>query len=253
MKTKIIIIALIAITGITSHLFGQELVSKSEEFDLEKNIKCKITPTEYGYSLEFQYYTKPLTNVAMDQASRKKRYDHYISKSEYSVSYVDNTITEIKSPRDAASGIATGKRQHQPIGITSSIDKSTPYLYKRESSNGTTAEISTAMVSGGGVGKVNMQDIHFTKRCTGNSSIFLVTNGESVIPTDECPNGNCELKIEWTWNDGTLRAESDTVNPEVTRNSVIFVLKIEDGVCTAMAINEKGLPGEKATKTKPKN
>jgi type VI secretion system secreted protein Hcp len=36
---------------------------------------------------------------------------------------------EIVSPRDAASGLATGKRQHKPFVITKEIDKSTPLLY----------------------------------------------------------------------------------------------------------------------------
>ncbi|HPE75583.1 MAG TPA: Hcp family type VI secretion system effector [Draconibacterium sp.] len=35
---------------------------------------------------------------------------------------------EVVSPRDAASGMATGKRQHQPLIITKEIDKSSPLL-----------------------------------------------------------------------------------------------------------------------------
>lgn len=35
---------------------------------------------------------------------------------------------EIDSPRDAASGLPTGKRQHKPLVITKEIDKSTPLL-----------------------------------------------------------------------------------------------------------------------------
>ncbi len=35
---------------------------------------------------------------------------------------------EVVSPRDAASGIATGKRQHLPLIITKEIDKSSPLL-----------------------------------------------------------------------------------------------------------------------------
>ncbi len=36
---------------------------------------------------------------------------------------------EIKSPRDAASGLPTGKRQHGPLTITKEVDKSTPLIY----------------------------------------------------------------------------------------------------------------------------
>jgi type VI secretion system secreted protein Hcp len=35
---------------------------------------------------------------------------------------------EIVSPRDAATGMATGKRQHQPIVITKEVDIATPLL-----------------------------------------------------------------------------------------------------------------------------
>jgi len=36
---------------------------------------------------------------------------------------------EIVSPRDAASGLPTGKRMHKPFIITKELDKSTPALY----------------------------------------------------------------------------------------------------------------------------
>lgn len=35
---------------------------------------------------------------------------------------------EVVSPRDAATGLPTGKRQHRPISITKRIDKSSPLL-----------------------------------------------------------------------------------------------------------------------------
>ncbi len=37
---------------------------------------------------------------------------------------------EVKSPRDAASGQATGKRMHKPLVVTKELDKSTPLLSK---------------------------------------------------------------------------------------------------------------------------
>src|SRR4051812_11755782 len=38
------------------------------------------------------------------------------------------TSHEIVSPRDPATGLATGRRQHKPFVITKPIDKSTPIL-----------------------------------------------------------------------------------------------------------------------------
>ena len=37
---------------------------------------------------------------------------------------------EVISPRDAASGLPTGKRQHKPFSITKPIDRATPLLYR---------------------------------------------------------------------------------------------------------------------------
>lgn len=37
---------------------------------------------------------------------------------------------EVDSPRDAASGLPTGKRQHKPLIVTKEIDKSTPLLMR---------------------------------------------------------------------------------------------------------------------------
>ena len=39
------------------------------------------------------------------------------------------TSHEVLSPRDAASGLPTGKRQHKPFTITKEVDKSSPLLY----------------------------------------------------------------------------------------------------------------------------
>ena len=36
---------------------------------------------------------------------------------------------EITSPRDAASGLPTGKRMHKPFVVTKELDKSTPLLF----------------------------------------------------------------------------------------------------------------------------
>jgi type VI secretion system secreted protein Hcp len=44
---------------------------------------------------------------------------------------------EIISPRDAASGLATGKRQHKPLNFTAEIDKAYPLLCNSLVSNET--------------------------------------------------------------------------------------------------------------------
>ena len=44
--------------------------------------------------------------------------------------HVLEASSQVKSPRDAASGLPTGKRQHKPFSITKRIDKSSPVLYR---------------------------------------------------------------------------------------------------------------------------
>jgi hypothetical protein len=261
MKTKISTIALIAIVSISSHLVAQEGAVAAQEqavkgsWDQTKNMKCRVSPSEKGYSIAFEYDTKTPADVSVDELSGKKGYDYYKAVTEYSVNSSDNTITEVKSPRDAASGMVTGKRMHWPIRVEKEIDKSTPVLNKEVSGKVTMDDTWTVGRSGGGAGKVSMQDISFTKRCAGNTTVFSLVDGECVIPTGDCPNGDCNLKIVWTWNDASAITEIGSSGMDgVKTNSVDFILQIQDGGCTAMAINEKGLPGEKKPKkTKSKN
>jgi hypothetical protein len=255
-KSIFVAIAFIAATSITSQLFAQEAAAKSSGYDLKKNVKCRVIQTETGCSLAFEYDVKSPRDVATGQSSGKRGYDYYKAQSDFSVSAADNSVTEVKSPRDAASGQATGKRQHKPMTITKELDKSSPKLAESVSSTDATAAKGG---SGGGSGKVNVQDLSFskvnvqdisiTKRCGGKSTKLSVVDGECEIPTDDCPNGECTLIASWSWgmsNSGS----SSTGSGGSGRCSVNFLLEIEDGVCTAMAINEKGLPGGKGTTKK---
>jgi type VI secretion system secreted protein Hcp len=48
---------------------------------------------------------------------------------------------EVESPRNASSGLATGKRQHKPLIITKEIDKSTPLLINALTTNENLSEV----------------------------------------------------------------------------------------------------------------
>lgn len=244
-KSIFVAMAFMAATSITSPLFAQEAASKTAGYDLKKNVKCRVTQTEAGCSLAFEYDVKSPRDVATGQSSGKRGYDYYKAQSDFSVSAMDNSVSEVKSPRDAATGQSSGKRQHKPMTITKEYDKSSPKLAESVSSPDATASKG----SGGGTGKVsmqdmsfskvNVQDISFTKRCGGKSTKLSVVDGECVISTEDCPNGTCTVVASWSW--GTSNSG---------RCSVDILLEIEDGVCTAMAINEKGLPGGKGTTKK---
>ncbi len=130
---------------------------------------------------------------------------------------------EIISPRDAASGLAAGKRQHKPFVITKELDKSSPLLYRAlvNNENITTWELQhfTAKLgtAGGGGAEVN----HYTVKLT-NATIVS-------IQSTMLNNKNPELsryaeyeeiaftyqKIEWLWVVGGITATDDWEAPVV--------------------------------------
>src|SRR5215207_5809794 len=55
---------------------------------------------------------------------------------------------EIVSPRDAASGLPTGKRQHKPFVITKEIDKTTPLLLNALVNNENLVTVKVAITDG---------------------------------------------------------------------------------------------------------
>lgn len=255
-KSIFVALAFIAATSITSQSFAQETAAKTTGYDLKKAVKCRVTQTETGCSLAFEYDVKAPRDVATGQSSGKRGYDYYQAQSSFSVSAADNSVAEVKSPRDAATGQASGKRQHKPMTITKEFDKSSPKLAESVSTTGTSSDGTAAKGSGGGSGKVSVQDLSFSKvnvqdisfmvRCGGKSTKISCDSGECEIPID-CPNGECSLIASWSWGE-TNSGSSSMGSAGSGRCTVGFLLEIEDGVCTAMAINEKGLPGEKKPK-----
>jgi type VI secretion system secreted protein Hcp len=108
---------------------------------------------------------------------------------------------EIVSPRDPASGLPTGKRQHKPLVITKSIDKASPLLLRSLFNNENLTSVLIGLLRPGSAGPVA------TVKLT-NASV-----------SDDVQHGNYETisftyqKIEWTWVDGGITAEDDWEAP----------------------------------------
>jgi type VI secretion system secreted protein Hcp len=101
----------------------------------------------------------------------------------------------IISPRDLASGLPTGKRQHQPILITKHIDATTPKLLEALVTNENLPTVTITLVQGGN----NVMTIKLT-----NASISQYgAHGESETWSFTYQ------KIEWTWLDGGITAQDD--------------------------------------------
>jgi hypothetical protein len=265
-------IAFIAVISITNQSFAQESNKVRPGYDVKANVKARIVQTDNGCTVVFENSVASSKDIATGQSSGKRGYDYYKSQSEFSVSAVDNAVTEVKGPRDQASGQSTGKRTHKPISVSGSgtspdaatakgsgggagkanfQDLSFSKVNVQEpisvSGSGTSPDAATAKGSGGGAGKanfqdlsfskVNVQDISFTKRCGGKTTKLSVVDGECLIPTDSCPDGTCSITVDWSWGmsqSGTSAKKSSNSG----RCVVEFSLEIEDGVCHA--INTKG-------------
>ena len=111
---------------------------------------------------------------------------------------------EIVSPRDAASGLPTGKRMHKPFVITKELDKSTPLLYQvlTQNENLPTWELEFWQPSATGAERQ-----HYTVKLTNANIASWTQNGA----TEQI--GFTYQKITWTWVDGGITAQDDWETP----------------------------------------
>lgn len=125
----------------------------------------------------------------------------------------------IISPRDAQSGLPTGKRAHRPFVITKELDKSSPLLYQALITNEKITEFTLKFWRISGLSTAG------TGQEVQNYTVKLVNASISSIDFKMLNNKDPELvhfneleevaftyeKISWTWNDGGITCE-DTWN-----------------------------------------
>ena len=128
---------------------------------------------------------------------------------------------EIISPRDAASGLPTGKRMHKPFIITKELDKSSPILYQVLCTNENVSEWelqfwTPQLRATGGVGtevqhytvkltNANIASIAFRMANNKHPDLMKFAEFEDIAFTYQ--------KIEWTWVDGGITAMDDWESP----------------------------------------
>jgi type VI secretion system secreted protein Hcp len=128
---------------------------------------------------------------------------------------VDVASHAIVSPRDAASGLPTGKRQHKPFTITKPVDKTSPLFYKALISNETLTSCTIKFVQPSDHGTL---DNYYTVKLTNASLASLeFTKGDARGGAGRL--GEYEevsftyQKIEWTITDGGITAQDDWESP----------------------------------------
>ncbi len=130
---------------------------------------------------------------------------------------------EVLSPRDAASGLPTGKRMHRPFTITKELDKSTPLLFNALTNNENISSwelqfFTPQLKSTTGIG---MEVNHYTVRLTNASisdikSIMLNNKNPDLSKYAEYEEISFTYqKIAWLWVDGGITAEDTWQAPIV--------------------------------------
>ncbi len=106
---------------------------------------------------------------------------------------------EIVSPRDPASGLPTGKRQHKPISITTEWGASTPLFLNALVNNETLTSVLIGLLRNG-------SQVATIKLTNASVSNYVQHGGYVTISFTY-------QKITWTWVDGGITAQDDWEAP----------------------------------------
>ena len=111
---------------------------------------------------------------------------------------------EIVSPRDAATGQATGRRQHKPISVTMQWGPTTPKFINALVNNENLTSVLIGLLRPTRTGQIATVA---TIKLTNASVSHFVEDGQNV------QFDMTYQKIEWTWVDGGITAADDWAAP----------------------------------------
>jgi len=133
---------------------------------------------------------------------------------------------EIVSPRDAASGLPTGKRMHKPFVITLELDNSSAAPVRESPTKAST-------------GKVSVSDINIILNVKGKSRTLSVVNGQFTMP-DDCDDQDCDMIVSWSWGATQSGTSSGTAGSGISRYQATFNLTVENGEFMASKHKKSG-------------
>lgn len=109
---------------------------------------------------------------------------------------------EVTAPRDAASGMATGKRQHKPFTVVKEVDKSSPILYNALITGETIPSLEFGFArQGARTGEYLKIRLEQAKVAGISASSGAGSGSGGSVPMEEISFSYA--KITWTWTDGT--------------------------------------------------
>jgi type VI secretion system secreted protein Hcp len=123
---------------------------------------------------------------------------------------------DVVTPRDPATGEATGKRQHRPLIITKEVDAASAPLHAAQASNENFKEwelqfyrpsVTAVEVMSFAIRLTNasIASIHMEMPNNKHADLMKLETFEEVAFTYQ--------RIEWTWTDGNLAAADDWEAP----------------------------------------
>src|SRR5579862_1987610 len=123
---------------------------------------------------------------------------------------------EIISPRDAVSGLPTGKRQHHPVHILKEIDQSSPLLWTAlvNNENLTSWQLKFWAPAVTGI-ETEIYTITLTNASIASIHEYMPDNedpAKAKLPLLEKITFSYQ-KIEWVWTKGSITAEDDWETP----------------------------------------
>ena len=206
-KSIFITVTLFVITSITNLSFAQETAvlktrtksnQTNERTTATNQLDCvvRISPADTGCSIVFDNAIVSPKDAASGLPTGKRMHKPIC----FVVNLNDNTIAEVLSPRDVATGQATGKRSSEPKAI---ISKGT-YTWIKAS---------------------------FDKGAKQDMKIFPFENGEFSLPADN-DNGEYELEISFTYQ--KIEMTNDEKSIPRTYVSGRFILDIDGVLCRSI-------------------
>ena len=125
---------------------------------------------------------------------------------------------QLTSPREAASGRATGKRVHTPFIITKELDRASPLLYQMLATNEAIVEWELQFWAGGETGTAGRTGID-VQRYTVTLQNATIVAIKFRMPNTQVPESAklseyeevsfAYQKITWTWTEGAVQAQDD--------------------------------------------
>jgi type VI secretion system secreted protein Hcp len=125
---------------------------------------------------------------------------------------------QVTSPRDAASGMPTGKRQHKPITITKEVDKSTPLLYMALANNENITDWNLRFWRPSHSGKeIQFYTVQLVNARVVDIRFEMLNNNypENMQHAEREHVSFTYQKIIWTYENGGITAEDDWEAPIV--------------------------------------